>query len=77
MKVVATRTGFYEHRRYREGQEFELKREEDFSKHWMEVVGAGVSAPLSVAERASSESGEESKNSGRPSRWGKKAKDEE
>lgn len=76
MKVVATRTGFYDHRRYWQGQEFELKHEQDFSKSWMEVVGAGVSAPLSVA-MGESEPGDESKNSGRPRRWSRKAKDEE
>jgi hypothetical protein len=35
MRVEATRIGYYGNKRIREGQQFNLKNEKDFSKEWM------------------------------------------
>lgn len=38
MKVRATQLGYYNHKRWREGTEFEIVAEKDFSKKWMVKV---------------------------------------
>lgn len=38
MKVRATRLGYYNHRRRREGDIFEITDEKAFSNKWMEAV---------------------------------------
>lgn len=38
MKVKATKLGYYNHKRQREGAVFFLKSKEDFSKNWMEEI---------------------------------------
>lgn len=42
MKVIATKTGYYDHGRKKEGVVFNIKSEKDFSKAWMEKVDAEV-----------------------------------
>ncbi len=36
MKVIATKTGYYDHGRKKEGAVFNIKSEKDFSALWME-----------------------------------------
>jgi hypothetical protein len=36
VRVQATKTGFYDLRRYREGDEFEISKPEEFSPSWMQ-----------------------------------------
>ena len=38
MRVRATKLGYYNHRRRRENEEFEIVKEIDFSKRWMVKV---------------------------------------
>ena len=38
MRVKATQLGYYNHRRRRENDEFEIVDKKDFSKRWMEEV---------------------------------------
>jgi len=38
MKVKALQLGYYEHKRRREGDVFDLVEEKHFSKNWMEKV---------------------------------------
>lgn len=45
MKVKATRLGYYNHRRRREGDVFELMDDKAFSKRWMERLD-GPTAPV-------------------------------
>lgn len=47
MQVRALDTGYYEHKRRREGDLFDLRDEKDFSEKWMEAVdGAPVTKPV-------------------------------
>lgn len=45
MKVRATKLGYYNHRRRRENDVFELMDEKAFSNRWMEKVEGEDSAP--------------------------------
>ena len=45
MKVRATNLGYYNNIRQYEGMEFFLKKEEDFSQKWMELVEPKASVP--------------------------------
>lgn len=38
IKVIATRMGYYDHKRRKEGSVFTIKSEKDFSKNWMEIA---------------------------------------
>jgi len=38
MQVKATKMGYYNHKRVREGAEFTIKSEKEFSKNWMEKL---------------------------------------
>jgi hypothetical protein len=49
MKVQATRLGFYNHKRRREGSVFRLRKSEDFSKQWM-VELKGKQAKVEIEE---------------------------
>ena len=62
MKVRATRLGYYNHRRRREGEVFKLLSENAFSSKWMEKVDDGTSqqkpkadVKTDVVEQTSSE----------------------
>lgn len=51
MKVRATKLGYYDHRRRREGDVFEIHSEKAFSKLWMEKVGAPAQAPAKGSKK--------------------------
>ena len=59
LKVKATRTGYYNHRRVYDGESFSIKKEGDFSFHWMSPVGwqpkGKDGKPVQVAQPAQPE----------------------
>ena len=52
LKVRATRVGFYDNRRLREGDVFVLAKKEDFSAAWMEPVATSVREHVTSAPEA-------------------------
>ncbi len=50
MKVRATRLGYYNNKRQREGAEFFLKSDKDFSKTWMEKLKKSSKAAVVESE---------------------------
>lgn len=53
LRVRATRAGFYNGQRVREGKAFTLKHVDDWSTSWMEEVPATTLDDLAAAENAS------------------------
>lgn len=51
MRVKATRIGYYGNKRQKEGEQFVLKSEKDFSKTWMEKVTGGKASKAAEAEK--------------------------
>ena len=52
IKVRATRVGYYDHARRREGDVFTIANEQAFSKNWMEVVDPRTRERLTTAPQA-------------------------
>jgi hypothetical protein len=58
MRVKAIRLGYYNHKRRREGDIFDLLNEKHFSKHWMEKF-SGKSKGSKKVQEPELEEGEE------------------
>jgi len=50
MQVRATKMGYYNHKRVREGVEFTIKNEKEFSANWMEKLDE-EEAPVPAAKK--------------------------